>query len=222
MSLEPEGKGVHAPVDLLLGRDKSSDFFFLQLQHFVFPEGRRSVQIWQQNVSDPAVCGIPLILFLLRASLQKSFLLVYIVENRLLEQFGIAVFFVCIDRYMFVCFYVHYNFSGQLIHLLLAAFRAVSQQQERIFLTLPTQMARHFWDEGLILVGMVGFFCFDSGKSVGCCGQVTLKGCLLTQRQHWDTLVLGKGIKHFCECFCFAWITNESPFEGFKGSSSKV
>jgi len=47
MSLEPEGKGVHAPVDLLLGRDKSSDFFFLQLQHFVFPEGRRSVQIWQ-------------------------------------------------------------------------------------------------------------------------------------------------------------------------------
>lgn len=37
MSLEPEGKGVHAPVDLLLGRDKSSDFFFSAAPAFCVP-----------------------------------------------------------------------------------------------------------------------------------------------------------------------------------------
>lgn len=72
-------------------------------------------------------------------------------------------------------------------------------------------MARHFWDEGLILDGTV--FHFDPGKSVGCYGQVTLKGFLLTERQHWDALVLRKGIRHICECFCFTQITNESPLK---------
>lgn len=61
---------------------------------------------------------------------------------------------------------------------------------------------------GLILDGTV--FHFDPGKSVECYGQVALKGFLLAQSKHWNALVLGKEIRHICECFCFAQITTES------------
>lgn len=70
-------------------------------------------------------------------------------------------------------------------------------------------MARHFWDEGLILDGTN--FHFDPEKCVGCYSQVALNDFLLTERQHWDSLVLGKAIR--CICDCFTLITNESPLK---------
>lgn len=101
------------------------------------------------------------------------------------------------------------------IILFQASFLAFYQQSSRlfcrIFLTLPAQMARHLRDKGLILECTV--FHFNPGKSVGCYGQVALKGFLLTERQHWDSLMLRKGIRYICQCFCFTQITNESPLK---------
>lgn len=53
-------------------------------------------------------------------------------------------------------------------------------------------------------------FRFDPGKSVGCYGQVAY---LLKGGQHWDALVLRKGIRRIGECFCFTQVTNESPLK---------
>lgn len=61
------------------------------------------MQIWQQNVSDPAVCGIPLILFFSVCLLTKEFsACLYCGKHRLLVQFGIAVFFI----YLYVCLFL--------------------------------------------------------------------------------------------------------------------
>lgn len=58
------------------------------------------MRIWQQNASDHAVCGIPLILFFLCASLQRRFLLVCILEDvdSLVQAFCfVFVFFKTLD-----------------------------------------------------------------------------------------------------------------------------